>query len=429
MWNRVIGLSDKIKPIDFSHSLPLHIALRGQAKHIHWPDICKDLVEVASAIYLADRKVSRPRGSFVSRSIELKLPVRQTNSWNRVEPLLREVLEILSGDLYFFKFHQIEGGGACFPANASHREKIEKNRVTLFSGGLDSGSAAAIFAKKDIQSVYVTHYVNRILKIQNLLEDIHNTYSKQPGTLLHAQFHIRPVGEIVRQLNERTRRSRSFLFVSLAVAVAVAIGAQEVCVCENGPLAVNIALSPTMVPTRHAHSRFLKAMEHLALKLFSISLKIFNPFESKTKGEMCRVFVTNPGLALRTISCWNQQWSGKGKSYGKGHCGYCVPCLVRRASLKTGGIKIPQDHFDIDIQKLKSKPHLSPEESNRLSPYRALLNFSKKINACKNPQEFLNYFPEIIETESTSHPMGIDEWYKNLFGTMKRFAYEIDTIL
>jgi hypothetical protein len=163
-------------------------------------------------------------------------------------------------------------------------------------------------------------------------------------------------------------------------------------------------------------------------ELFGISLKVFNPFELKTKGEMCRVFLSHPELALSTISCWNQQWSGKGKKYGKGHCGYCVPCLVRLAALKSTGINIPKDHFDIDIKKLAGKSHLSPVESNRLSPYRALFNFTKKINACKNWQEFLDYFPETIYTESTSQPMDTDEWYKCLFHTMKRFAYEIETI-
>lgn len=419
------------KSIHLPVPLPIQLSLKGLTRHIHWPAPSRDLIEVACAILMADRLVTRPRNSLGPRQIDLALPVRNPHVWNRAVPVLQEILEILGGDVFSIDFCHHPDGAACFPINgvSTQLELLKPpasvDRVALFSGGLDSAAAAATFALEDKRAVYVTHYTNGIRRIEKLLEDISAEYNPQSKTL-HAQFYIRHFGPIVQQLRERSRRSRSFLFVSLALATAAATDAPEVCVCENGPLALNLPLTPAMIPTRHAHSQFLRAMERLATIVFDRPIRVLNPFELMTKGEMSRVFAHRPELALRTVSCWNQQWSGRGKSYGKGHCGHCFPCLVRRASLEAAGIAVPEDHFDVDVQRLARKPQVSDQDLRRLSPYRALLKFSGKVKACRNWQEFVRQFPQCIETEATRTPLAFDDWFPKLYQTMSRFAEEID---
>jgi hypothetical protein len=54
-----------------------------------------------------------------------------------------------------------------------------------------------------------------------------------------------------------------------------------------------------------------------------------------------------------TVSC-----SNAGNTYrfhGKDHCGYCVPCLVRRAALKAGGIDDPGRYL-LDVTRDTIKP-------------------------------------------------------------------------
>lgn len=413
------------QPINLPFPLPVHIALRGLAQNIRWPDLSQDLVEIACAIFLADRLIRRPGSTLGPRQIDLRLPVRRPEIWKRVAPHLQEILAILGDDTFSFDFYGSPKGASCFPQNAVRQQRMCVDRIMLFSGGLDSAAAAAIFTQEGVRGACITHYVTGIRRIEKLLEDIHDAYGTEPGTL-HAQFYIRPVGPIVRRMKENSRRSRSFLFASLALATAIGVEACEVCICENGPLAINLPLTPAMVPTRHAHSQFLRAMERLSKELFGVPIRVLNPFELVTKGEMARVFVPHPELALETVSCWNQQWSGRRENYGKGHCGYCLPCLVRLASLESAGIVIPKSHFDSNVRRLARRSYLSQKEFHRLDPYKALLSFATKVQLCQSWREFIRRFPDVIDTEPTYRPLSLDEWFKNVFGMMKRFAHEVN---
>lgn len=409
--------------VDLPEPLPVELALKGLAAELTWPEVARDLVEVACAVLLADRLTPRPRGTLGPREIALRVGVRRPGVWARASAQLREILSILGDDAFSFDFFRKPDGNLPFPEPPSTPGRRYR-RVALFSGGLDSAAAAATFAKDGTQTAYVTHYAKGIRHIAALLGDIHRVYGGQaePG---HAQFYIRPVGAIVQHLRENSRRSRSFLFVSLALATAVCLEAPEVCVCENGALALNLPLSPAMVPTRHAHSEFLRAMEELSKLLFGTPIRVTNPFELATKGEMCRVFVPHPGLALDTVSCWNQQWSGRGRKYSQGHCGLCLPCLVRLASLEAAKIAVPKGHFDCDVRRLAAQRRPKREVLRRLGMYRALVGFATRVRSCGTWRRFLKSFPEVIGTQPTSGRMSQDQWFKRLFGMTKRFAEEV----
>lgn len=407
--------------------LPARLTVNGLARDIVWPEISRDLVEVAYAVLLTDRLILRPLGTLGPRQIHLRLPVRKPRVWKRVADNLQDVLAILGGDTFTFEFYGRRSGSELlsFPNPARSLQLPHTERVALFSGGLDSASAAAIFAKQTERVAYVTHYVRGINHIESLLARIQQAYGPS-AAVPHAQFYIRPGGPLTQKLKENSRRSRPFLYVSLALAIAAAISATEVCVCENGVLALNLPLTPTMIPTRHAHSQFLSAMERLAERLFGARLRVTNPFELMTKGEMTRIFAPNPELALLTASCWYQQWAGRGRNYGKGHCGSCVPCLVRFASLRAAGIAIPKGHFDLDVRRLRAKSRLSSDEARHLVPYLALSDFAARVQGCRSWQQFLVEFPQVIESEPTSQVMDPNKWYKSLFHLMTRFSLEVE---
>jgi 7-cyano-7-deazaguanine synthase in queuosine biosynthesis len=425
--------------LDLPTPLPLRLRLGGWAERLGWPEVCKDLVEVASAVLLADRRVTRPRLTLGPRRISLSLPVRQPRLWEKAAPHMSEALEVLGGDRFDFEFYERLDGASCFPDRASGQMSFNfpgrasvlaaprVERVALFSGGLDSVAAAASFAAQGASVAYVTHYVYGIGRLENLLRGIYKAYGVSGHQPQHAQFHIKPVGGIVRELRENSRRSRSFLFVSLALATAFACGAREVCVCENGVLALNLPLIPAMIPTRHAHSLFLKVMERLAHTLFDESIRVVNPFELTTKGEMSRIFTSrHEELALASISCWNQQWSGRGGNYGKGHCGYCIPCLVRRVSLHASDIGWPKGHFDVDVRSLSKRRRLSEQDLHRLGAYKALLGFAASVRSCRSWKSFLNRFPDAISAEPTYKLYPTDRWFKKLYSMMRRFSLEVE---
>lgn len=416
--------------------LPVRMRLGRWAGQLVWADVCKDLVEVASAVLLADRRVLRPRRTLGPRHIRLPLHVRHARVWEAAAPHMSEALGVLGGDRFEFEFRERPGGAGCFPGTAAGQMSFcfprldteghpLAERVALFSGGLDSAAAAAHFASRGDSVAYVTHYVNGIERVERLLGRIYGAYAAGGLERRHAQFHIKPVGEIVPLLRENSRRSRSFLFVSLALATAHAVGAREVCVCENGVLALNLPFTPAMIPTRHAHGQFLKAMERFGRALFGEQIRVTNPFELTTKGEMIRVFSGHEELALASVSCWNQQWSGGRGNYGRGHCGYCVPCLVRRVSLHAAGITVPKDHFDVDVQKLSRRAGPSAEDERRLGAYNALRDFAGRVGGCHNRRAFLSRFPEALGAEPTYKDYPPDRWFKKLFELMRRFSLEV----
>lgn len=417
--------------------LPVNFLIRGAPPNLIWPELSKDLIEVACAIFLADRVQPRSRDTLASRHISLRLPVRQPKAWKPVASHLERALSILSDDVFEIDFYHSRSGAGCFPpddemklrtrpqTSKRNSERTSIQRVALFSGGLDSTVGAAYLARRRETTAYVTYYVKDIQRIQTLLNDTYKIYGKgeQP---LHIQFYIKPKREFAAKLKEHSRRSRSFLFVSLAIAAAHAVNALEVSVCENGVIALNLPFVPAMIPTRHAHSAFLQTMECVARELFKNEFRVVNPFELRTKGEMTEFLRDHPRLALQSVSCWNQQWSGRGANYGKGHCGYCVPCLVRRVSLHTAGISIPKSHFDLDVRRLASLKHLTSEQSAKLRYYRALLSFTKKIKSCPSWRSFLRSFPDIISSEPTTKPKSPEAWFRSLFLMLKGFGCEVE---
>jgi hypothetical protein len=88
--------------------------------------------------------------------------------------------------------------------------------------------------------------------------------------------------------------------------------------------------------TRPAEPRFLRAMEDfLAAALGEPRLRIRNPFQYRTKGEILRE-TAELGLASvlpQTISCWT---SG---NQGIRNCGVCVPCLFRQLAFAESGLR------------------------------------------------------------------------------------------
>jgi 7-cyano-7-deazaguanine synthase in queuosine biosynthesis len=380
-----------------------------------------DLIEVALGVFFADRLVKRTRGA--PRSIQLRLRVRSPRLWQGAANELEELLSTLTGDRFAISFLKGTKKHFVITERRGHQSPF-LDRMLLYSGGLDSSSAAAWFATQPEKTGFVTQYSVGIRAVEELLRDI---YSEYAGDIrpVHACFFVRPFGPQVRMMRENSRRSRSFLFLSLAVAFAMETGASDIFVCENGPLALNLPLTPAMVPTRHAHGDFLTKMSRLCQTLFNQRVHVGNPFELSTKGQMATIFKRQPELALRTLSCWYQQWSGAGHAYSRGHCGHCLPCVVRRVSLEAAGITIASRHFDLDVFRLISKAHHSARERHVIAPVNLLIEFAKAIKQCPNWRRFVQSFPEALSHVPTCHDVKPIEWYQQLFNMMRRFANEV----
>ena len=130
------------------------------------------------------------------------------------------------------------------------------------------------------------------------------------------------------------------MFLSLGAICGSALQVKsKLYVPENGMISLNIPLTPLRVgshSTRTTHPQYISMMQELFNGL-GLGVTIVNPFQFKTKGEMLAECLNQKLVAdTETMSCSHP--SGRYDGLGNGHCGYCVPCIIRQASFKAAGV-------------------------------------------------------------------------------------------
>jgi len=162
---------------------------------------------------------------------------------------------------------------------------------------------------------------------------------------------------------EPSTRSRSLLFISLGLCLATTISMETpLIIPENGFVSLNCPLTPNRLgsyTTRTTHPYFLKKIQDIIYKI-GIKNTLSNIYSFKTKGQLVSE-CANRNLLKKlfkiSISCAHPEalrWRKK----SPGPCGYCFPCIVRRASLNTiGWDDASEYYFDVCKDKhLLQKP-------------------------------------------------------------------------
>ena len=108
---------------------------------------------------------------------------------------------------------------------------------------------------------------------------------------------------------------------------------------ENGFISLNIPFTNTRLgsnSTRTTHPYYMSLLQQL-LSSLNLKVKLNNPFQFKTKGEMIENCIDPVFLKeniIETMSCSKPDIGRfKGESESK-HCGNCLPCLIRRAAIE-----------------------------------------------------------------------------------------------
>lgn len=317
-----------------------------------------DLLTVAATVYCADTRVNRQSESQDSwtREIDIYLPVQDVSVWQRAEPLLSRTLEFLTGDKWRFVFRERPRGFATIIRQTRLRIREVPTSACLFSGGLDSFIGAVDLLEAGETPLLVSHsWVPNVSGHQNQCETaLRRQYGQARVRRLESRIGFHK-GVIRDNDPEDTERSRSFLFFSLAAFAASGFGdgLHTIHVPENGLISLNVPLDPLRLgslSTRTTHPYFMKSFNELMMQL-GISARVENPYAHKTKGEMVRECRNQEFLFQKTgltMSCASPT-KGRWKGLGPGHCGYCLPCLIRRASMIGWDHEDPTDyHTDLD---------------------------------------------------------------------------------
>jgi len=312
------------------------------------PNAAMDLFKVAGAVYCADRVAERP-GTW-TRSMEMTIPVRNLSLWNGALGQLNEAVSFLSGDHWRFEIRS-----STEPTWAPEESSPPTDAVCLFSGGLDSFTGALDLLAQGKNVCLVGHYeAGQAPKAQvDLFRKLARRYGDQHLILRHLFLRPAPPDPLqARQLpdgGERSTRSRSLLFLAAGLAVAAGYGPEvPLYIPENGFIGINVPLTPARYgsfSTRTTHPYFMATFAD-CIRQLGITNPIVNPFRTMTKGEIlagCRDQQTLRRLAGSTLSCAHPEAS-RYAGRQQGNCGYCFPCLIRRASMHHVGLDRSADY-------------------------------------------------------------------------------------
>jgi hypothetical protein len=234
--------------------------------------------------------------------------------------------------------------------------------AALFSGGLDSYIGAIDRLDAGETPLLVSHYLDGASEYQKkCFANLQREYPKSDFDVVRAYVSFK-ADTILGSTGESTQRSRSFLFFGLGVLAASGMSPSgTLYVPENGFIALNVPLDPLRVgalSTRTTHPFYMARVNELLANV-GISVTLENPYRHMTKGEMIAA-VKNQRLLRRSakdsMSC-SSPAKGRFEKLPRGHCGHCVPCLIRRAAMIRGfsaddtGYQIP----DLAAANLKAK--------------------------------------------------------------------------
>lgn len=398
-FNVDVRSNEVLTKVDLIHSkkmgLGIGAALDDLAKKDMFPsELGIDLLVVATHVQIADTRISRDSESQDSwtREIRLLIPVADPDLWSSVAKTLIKTLNFLTGDLWIVVFRQKSTSAQDLMPKGTLPmvEGPSFDGVSLFSGGLDSLIGAIDIIESGGIPLLVSHAGDGATSEsqENCEQKIKEAYPNNSFYRLRLWMDLKNLS-VIGSEHETTTRGRSFLFFATGIFAGTGLEKEFVLrVPENGLIALNVPLDPLRLgshSTRTTHPYYIAKWNEL-LKGLGITASIQNPYWNKTKGEMVAE-CANKEL-LKTVAPLSSSCSSltKGRWHGRSpklHCGYCLPCLIRRAALDKGfgegvdttGYSIPDltkntldsmeaegmqiRSFEFALHRLKTKPKLA----------------------------------------------------------------------
>jgi len=333
-------------------NIVLRATLNEAPLYLNASALIRDFRDIGVMTYILDTLARRDGGvDYWSRDFKCTFPVREPDLWSSNSNRLSRVLATVAGDQYTFDW--LSSGA--LPAQAGHNTHIPRgyDAVCLFSGGIDSLLGAHKLLSEGKRLLLVGHQSEGTTAAAQkaLFRQLNRLF---PGRALLIQFRVsvskreQPLFQLPN-INEDTHRARSFLFLTLAITIANMAKVQSIYMPENGLIALNAPLDASRLgtcSTRTAHPRFLMQFLDFASALGAYTGSLNNPFLHESKTDMLLSFDPRlkPAL-LRSVSCSRPN---RYQNKHVRHCGYCVPCIYRRAAFASCGIDIASEYaFDV----------------------------------------------------------------------------------
>ena len=287
-----------------------------------------DFLSFALAVTAADSFIKRADAADGwTREIGLRVELLDPAPWQAISSEIGQTLRFLTGDIW-----QVEFLRKGLPIPSLKTKTLTDSAcdcVCLFSGGLDSLIGALDLIAGSRTPYLVSCAYPKDAEKQDFLV-------RELGIKKNRHFSANPDPRW-NHANDTSTRSRSFLFIALGTLIASTIqhqqtGPLELYLPENGFISLNVPLTDRRIgslSTRTTHPHFIAGIKQM-LSAVDLNVRIVNPYQFKTKGEMigeCKEPAVLKKLSGATVSC------GKWKRRSQ-QCGRCLPCLIRRAAFK-----------------------------------------------------------------------------------------------
>ena len=349
-----------------------------------------DLLIFAAHVQAADILIPRDTESQNSwtREIRLVVPVSDITKWHKAASVLTRTLNFLTGDIWTINFRPRPTDLPILaPTGTLQLTGVRFDCISLFSGGLDSLIGAFDLLQNGKIPLLISHASEDSVSDaqQTCFDALKSHYAQNEFDRLRVWMSF-PGVRARNKEHEKTTRGRSFLFFTLGVLAGTGFNKHFVLrVPENGLIALNIPLDQLRLgshSTRTTHPFYIARWNEI-LDLLQIDGHIENPYWDKTKGEMIDSCINKPilrQLLPSSLSCSSPS-KGRYRGYGVQHCGYCIPCLIRRAAIRKGLSADPTTYtvsslngqalstlraegqqirsFQFAIQRLKINPNLA----------------------------------------------------------------------
>ena len=304
-------------------------------------EIGVDILLLAEMVYLMDTGINREKVSEDgwSRELHLKVPVSNVVVWNKCASVVKEMLDFLTGDIWTLEFEKrdwiaVKKQKGMF--SSKHRG------ISLFSGGLDSlVGALDHLSDNNIKNKNLFVSFAGDSSISKKQGDLFNEVSKHYDNVNRLRFQNIKYDKIFSQIvckREDTTRSRSFLFIAIAALAGSGLDATiDILIPENGIMSLNVPLTTLRLgalSTRTTHPYYIELWNKL-LRGLGLSITLKNPYWNQTKGEMLKYCKNKTFLQsiLNISSSCSHPASARWHKKAEQHCGYCIPCIIRRAAI------------------------------------------------------------------------------------------------
>ncbi|WP_367898801.1 Qat anti-phage system QueC-like protein QatC [Leptospira sp. WS58.C1] len=357
-----------------------------------------DLLIIASHVNLADTHISRMKDSQDSwtREIRLVIPVSDPIKWRRSATTIEKMLNFLTGDIWVINFRKRPQEIQAILTIKNKPENPKFDRLSLFSGGLDSLIGAIDLLEQGNNPLFISYLGDgSVSSPQNkLFSLLKKEYPKRNFERFKIGIEF-PKEVIKESAHENTSRGRSFHFIAIAILAGTAFSDRFLLnIPENGLIALNVPLDNLRLgslSTRTTHPYYLSLWNTLLSEL-QIDGRLENPYWKKTKGNMikgCSNINFLKKSYVKSMSCaapTKLRWFG----FTTQHCGYCLPCIIRKASLNFGlgkGIDKTK-YWKKDLKRLVSE--------NNITTVQQIRSFQYALNVIsKNPKisKYLIHLP------------------------------------